>query len=86
MRLKLAAAVALLFAAQTGLSQTQFAQPSSKNKFTSPDAAFRFAYPDPLVSCKRDSDQLNRWTPDESCEAVTPVCSDVSGNSDDTAA
>ena len=59
---------------------------SPNRNFTSQDGAFRFTYPESLVSCKRDPDQSDRWTPGESCEAFTPVCSDVSGQSDDTIA
>ena len=59
---------------------------SPKRSFTSQDGAFRFKYSESLVSCKRDPDQSDRWIPDESCDAFTPVCSDVSGQSDDTAA
>lgn len=84
MRLILTAAVAFLFAIPG--SQVQVAPESAKKRFTSPDGVFRFEYSATLVSCKRDSSQSDRWTPDESCEAFTPVCSDVSGNSGDTVA
>ena len=59
---------------------------SPKRSFTNQDGAFRFKYSDSLVTCRRDPSQPDRWTPDESCEAVIPVCSDVSGKSDNTAA
>lgn len=85
MRLILAPAVVLILATLDFLSPAQTSHQSTKNSFTSPDGAFRFEYPDTLVSCKRDSNQLDRWAP-ESCEAFTPVCSDVYGDSDDTVA
>jgi hypothetical protein len=59
---------------------------SPKRSFTNQDGAFRFKYSESLVACRRDQSQPDRWTPDESCEAFTPVCSDVSGKSDNTAA
>jgi hypothetical protein len=57
-----------------------------KNSFASSDGAFRFEYSDSLVSCKRNPDQTDRWLPDDSCEAFTPVCSDFSCNSAETVA
>jgi hypothetical protein len=55
-----------------------------KNGFTSTDGTFHFEYPPSLVRCGRNPNQPDRWGPDESCEAFTPVCSDFSGQSDGT--
>jgi hypothetical protein len=57
-----------------------------KSTFASPNGLFRFEYSDALVSCRRDASQCDRWAPDESCEAFTPVCSDFSGDSTGTVA
>ena len=57
-----------------------------KNRFASSDGAFHFDYPASLVRCERNSSQSDLWEPDESCEAYTPVCSDFSGQSDETVA
>lgn len=55
-----------------------------KNGFTSTDGTFHFEYSASLVRCGRNPNQPDRWGPDESCEAFTPVCSDFSGQSDRT--
>jgi len=52
--------------------------------FASPDGTFHFEYSASLVRCSRNPNQPDRWGPDESCEAFTPVCSDFSGASDGT--
>ena len=67
-------------------AQESVSDRSPKRSFTSQDGLFRFIYSGSLVSCEKDPGQPDRWTPDESCQAVIPVCSDVSGNSDNTAA
>ncbi len=59
---------------------------SRKATFTSPDHTFRFEYRDTLVLCQRDPNQSDWWTPDASCEAYTPVCSDASARSEGTLA
>jgi hypothetical protein len=66
-------------------AQAYSADKARKNGFTSTDGAFHFEYPDSLVRCGRNPTQPDRWGPDESCEAITPVCSDFSGQSDGTA-
>ena len=58
----------------------------AKSTFTSPDGTFHFQYTYSLVSCRRDQIQADRWKPEESCEAYTPVCSDFGGNSTSTIA
>ena len=58
----------------------------STHTFTSPDGAFRFNYSRALVPCRRHPDQTNRWTPDVSCNAYTPVCSNFSCDSGGTVA
>jgi hypothetical protein len=67
------------------VAQTRHPQ-SAKNSYVNPDDTFRFDYPDSLVQCKRDPDQSNWWIPAESCEAYTPVCTNVSGDSGGTVA
>lgn len=57
-----------------------------RNGFTSTDGTFHFEYAASLVPCGRNSNQPDRWEPDDSCEAYTPVCSDFSGESDGTIA
>ncbi len=46
--------------------------------FTSPDSAFEFKYPDLLVRCTAQHQPTGGvwWTPQESCEAYSPVCDD----------
>ena len=65
-------------------AQAHSADKARKNGFTSTDGAFHFEYPASLVRCGRNPTQPDRWAPDESCEAFTPVCSDFSGQSDGT--
>ena len=65
-------------------AQADSADKGRKNGFTSPDGAFHFDYPASLVRCERNPSQSDRWGPDESCEAFTPVCSDFFGQSDGT--
>lgn len=84
--LLLGVALTLLLSPDLNSQQKLGADPSLKKIFTSQDGAFRFQYPDSLVSCKRDPDQSNRWTPGDSCQAYLPVCSDASESSDNTAA
>src|SRR3954471_13170666 len=58
------------------------APPSQKDRiFTALDGTFRFSYSRAMVSCQRNSNQSNRWEPDDSCNAYIPVCSDFSGDS-----
>jgi len=52
--------------------------------FSSPEG-FAFKYPDSFVQCVRDPHQPTNWEPD-SCDAATPVCSDVTCSSDHTLA
>jgi hypothetical protein len=65
-------------------AQAYSADKARKNGFTSIDGAFRFEYPASLARCGRNPTQHDRWGPDESCEAFTPVCSDFSGQSNGT--
>ena len=65
-------------------AQETAARKGIKTGFTSTDGAFHFEYPASLVRCGRNPTQPDRWGPDESCEAFTPVCSDFSGQSDGT--
>ena len=65
-------------------AQAYSADKARKNGFTSTDGAFHFEYAASLVRCGRNPTQPDRWGPDESCEAFTPVCSDFSGQSDGT--
>ena len=64
--------------------QEDSAHKGRKNGFTSTDGTFHFEYPASLVRCGRNPNQPDRWEPDESCEAYTPVCSDFSCQSDGT--
>src|SRR5580700_1573111 len=65
-------------------AQEESARKDRKTSFTSTDGTFYFEYPASLVRCGRNPTQHDRWGPDESCEAFTPVCSDFSGQSDGT--
>jgi hypothetical protein len=65
-------------------AQADSADKGENNGFTSADGTFHFEYPASLVRCRRNPTQPDRWGPDESCEAFTPVCSDFSGQSDGT--
>jgi hypothetical protein len=56
------------------------------NTYVSPDKIFRFEYPDSLVQCRRDPNQVNWWIPAESCEPYIPVCFNASGDSESTVA
>lgn len=47
---------------------------------------FRFNYSRGLVSCYRNPNQIDRWLPDDSCNAYTPVCSNFSCDSSGTVA
>ena len=77
--------LAIIFASFVILTaQEDSARKGRKTGFTSTDGAFRFEYPASLVRCGRNPTQPDRWGPDESCEAFTPVCSDFSGQSDGT--
>jgi hypothetical protein len=67
-------------------AQEDSARKGRRTGFTSTDGTFHFEYPASLVQCGRNPNQPDRWGPDESCEAVTPVCSDFSGQSDKTVA
>ena len=78
-------AALLLCAPCVLVAQTHRPQ-STKSTYVSPDETFRFDYSDSLVQCKRDPHQPHWWTPAESCEAYTPVCSDVSCDSESTVA
>jgi hypothetical protein len=69
----------VILTAQEGLSRK-----GRKTGFTSADGTFHFEYPASLVRCGRTPNQHDRWGPDESCEASIPVCSDFSGQSDET--
>lgn len=53
--------------------------------FVSSDGVFRVSYPDSAVACRRDPNQTDWWLPSESCDADTPVCSDVFCDSTETA-
>jgi hypothetical protein len=77
-----------LFGLVIGSSVLLGAQQShpAKRTFTSPDGTFHFQYTASLVSCRRDQIQADRWKPEKSCEAYTPVCSDFGGNSTTTIA
>ena len=66
------------------IAQEDSANKVRKNGFTSADGAFHFEYSASLVRCGRNPNQADRWEPNESCEAFTPVCSDFSGQSDRT--
>jgi len=66
------------------LSAQKGAPKDRKEGFTSIDGTFHFEYSSSLVRCSRNPNQPDRWGPDESCEAFTPVCSDFSGASDGT--
>lgn len=63
----------------------QVSHNSAEISFISPDGTFAFKYASSLLMCKRDPNQSNWWTPERSCEAYTPVCSDFSCNKDATA-
>ena len=65
-------------------AQEASARKDRRTSFTSTDGAFYFEYPASFVRCERNPNQPDRWGPDESCEAFTPVCSDFSGQSDGT--
>jgi hypothetical protein len=78
-------AALLLCAPCVLVAQTHHPQ-STKSTYVSPDGTFRFDYPDSVVQCKRDPNQPHWWIPAESCEAYTPVCSDVSCDSESTIA
>jgi hypothetical protein len=65
-------------------AQGESAYKSGKRVVTSIDGTFHFEYPASLVRCERNPNQADRWRPDESCEAYTPVCSDFAGQSDGT--
>jgi hypothetical protein len=67
-------------------AQADSAGKGRKNGFTSTDGAFHFEYPVSLVRSGRNPTQPDQWGPDESCEGFTPVCSDLSGQSDGTVA
>jgi hypothetical protein len=89
MKLKWATCLLLAFSLTTSLvltAQQNRRRSGGKLTFTSPDGSFRFAYSDSLVSCRRNPNQSDRWVPDESCEAYTPVCSDFSCDSAGTVA
>jgi hypothetical protein len=77
---------ALLLCATCVLGAQTHRSQSTKSTYVSPDETFRFDYSDPLVQCKRDLNQPDWWIPAESCEAYTPVCSDVSCDSKSTVA
>jgi|SRR5215467_7442441 len=49
-----------------------------KVRFTSPDGLFAFEYPSSLIKCEKDPKQADRWIPERSCEAYTPVCAAAS--------
>src|SRR6266568_6317309 len=66
------------------LTAQEAAPRDRKDGFASPDGTFHFEYSASLVRCSRNPNQPDRWGPDESCEAFTPVCSDFSGQSDGT--
>ena len=67
-------------------AQKSSAHEASKHAVTSPDGTFHFEYAATLVRCERNPNQPDRWWPDEACEALTPVCSDFSGQSAETLA
>jgi len=67
----------------SGLHGLARKKPAEK-RFTSPDGTFTFNYGRSIVKCARDPKQSNRWIPPESCEAYTPVCSDLYGSGDNT--
>ncbi|HKH97849.1 MAG TPA: hypothetical protein VJ999_01970 [Candidatus Sulfotelmatobacter sp.] len=77
-------AVTTLFHSAVLSTQARVNPQSASRSFTSADGAFRLEYPDSLVSCKRDAKQADWWLPQASCEAFTPVCSDVACNSEGT--
>jgi hypothetical protein len=61
-----------------GLSSVLLAQPPSQT-FTSADGMFQFRYPSSLVPCAQQwqkGDDLPSWIPNDSCDAMTPVCDD----------
>jgi hypothetical protein len=74
-----------LVIASSALLGAQHSDPAKRN-FTSPDGTFHFQYMGSLVSCRRDQIQADRWKPEESCEAYTPVCSDFGADSTSTIA
>ena len=89
MKLKRATSLLIALSITTSLiltAQQNRRRPGGRLTFASPDGSFRFAYSDSLVSCRRDPNQSQRWIPDESCEAYTPICSDFSGDSTGTVA
>jgi len=68
------------------LTAQEAAAKDRRDGFSSTDGTFHFEYSASLVRCSRNPNQPDRWEPDESCEAFTPVCSDFSGASDETVA
>lgn len=58
----------------------------SGHTFTAPDGTFRFSYSRALFSCRKDPNQTGLWTPDDSCMAYAPVCSNFSSDSSGTVA
>lgn len=61
-------------------------QQISTGTFASPDGMFRFNYSRALVSCSRNLNQIDRWLPDDPCNAYAPVCSNLFGDSTGTVA
>ena len=82
----LALLLALLLTCVPLLMNAQESTHRAKRSFASADGTFRFEYSDSLVPCRRDSHQPDRWLPDDSCEAFTPVCSNFSCDSVGTVA
>jgi len=79
------ALLGLMFASLVILAgQEESPRKDRKTRFTSTDGAFYFEHPASFAQCGRNPNQPDRWGPDESCEAFTPVCSDFSGQSDGT--
>ena len=57
-----------------------FGQSGSPRTYTSPDRAFQFNYPGPLILCENGTKgSPENWLPIESCEDQRPLCSDTSG-------